>query len=305
MQHPESTTIDEILAAFRIMDGTYHKEMVDAAIQRRDEIIPRLIAVLREAVADPEGFLEAEDRFDHIYGVMLLGHLRAAEAHQVIIDAFSLPERQVDSLFGDIITENLPALLLRTCGGSLASLQAMITNSSVHDYCRISALQAMAYAVAEGIATRQEVIAFFGSIFTDAEAGEDPEFWTFAAEVLLDLQPREIMPVIEAAYEKELIDEGMIGLVDFEHALDMSPEKAAERLKARAARDSLDNIHQDMSQWACFRQENDFMAPQSPADLFSSGLYGDPTPKPGKKDDKARKKKKRKQSQTSKRKNRK
>lgn len=305
MQHLESITIEEILATFRIMDGTYHQEMVDAAIQRRDEIIPGLIAIVREVTADPQRFLETEDRFDHIYAVMLLGHLRAVAAHAAIIDAFSLPEEFLDDLFGDMITEDLPALLLRTCNGALASIRALALNKEVHVFCRISALQALAYAVAEGIAPREEVVTFFGTIFTGAEAEEESDLWTFAAEVLLDLQPREIMPAIEAAYEKGLIDEEMIGLVDFEHALDLNPEIAAERLEDRAARDNLDDLHRNMGQWACFQQYDDFMAPQDPSEMFASGLYGDPNAKAPKKNPKAQKKKKRKQAKASKRKNRK
>lgn len=305
MEHSKPITIDETLCSFRIMDGTYKREMVDAAIERRDEIIPRLIDILKEATADPEAFLEAEDRFDHVYAVMLLGHLRAVEAHQTIIDAFSLPQEHVDDLFGDIATEDLPSLLLRTCGGSTTSIRAMIQNREVFDFCRISALQALAYSVAEGFATRADVVAFFGTLFTGAEADEVSDFWTFAAEVLLDLQPREIMPAIEAAYEKELIDEELIGLEDFEYALEMSPEKAAERLRARVARDSHDDLHKTMSQWACFRLDNEFTIPQGPDDLFTSGLYGDPTQRSSKNNGKAKKKKKRKQAQASKRKNRK
>jgi len=77
---------DEILAALRFNDGTYQREMVDAAIAWQDVMIPRLIDILNQVSDHPDDFTEDEDRLDHIYALMLLGHLRATGAHEVIIN---------------------------------------------------------------------------------------------------------------------------------------------------------------------------------------------------------------------------
>jgi len=46
---------------------------------------------------------------------MLLGHFQAAEAHPAILNVFGLPEPYPEDLFGDLVTEQLPILLTRTC----------------------------------------------------------------------------------------------------------------------------------------------------------------------------------------------
>ncbi|MDA8138224.1 MAG: DUF1186 domain-containing protein [Desulfobacteraceae bacterium] len=304
MEQSQPISLDDILSAFRTMDGVYKRDMVEAALQRREEIVPRLIAILEEAVADPDRFLEEDDRFDHVYAVVLLRHFRAAEAHPVIVAAFSLPEKQVDYLFGDMITEDLPTILLHTCGGSISALRAMILDPKVLDFCRASALQAIVYAVAEGYVPRQEIIELAGTLFTGSETQEGSDFWSFAAEILSFLQPREIMPVIEQAYENGLIYEDLISLEDFESVLSLSPEEAMEGLKRHLEKNSPKDIHASISSWACFRGDNDLMAPAGPADLFGSGLYGDWASKSAGKKAQTQKKKKRKQAKAAKRKNR-
>jgi len=54
----------------------------------------------------------------------------------------------------------------------------------------------IAYAVVEGIASRKEVISFFGTLFTGSEAEEDSDFWSFLAGFICDLYPEELMDTI-------------------------------------------------------------------------------------------------------------
>lgn len=86
MEQQHIVAIDDILAAFKNFDGSYQRDRVAAAIERREEIIPRLIEILWELIVDPDQFLADEDRYDHIYAVMLLGHLKAVAAHHAVIE---------------------------------------------------------------------------------------------------------------------------------------------------------------------------------------------------------------------------
>ena len=297
-------TINEILEAFRIFDGNYKREQIDAAIELKEEITPHLIEILENAVADPGPYIQDENLYDHIYAWMLLGHFRESQAHNVIIDLFSLPEEIPYELFGDLATSELPTILLRTCGGSLERIKSMVLNKNVDVYGRISACNAMAYAVVEGIASRKEVMSFFGTLFTGKEAEADSGFWSFLAGFLYDLYPEELMDTIEKAYESDLIFSGIVGYDDFKNALADGKEKCLERLKADLDWRSLDDIHASMSGWACFNEEppspaapNSFIETKLPANLEQS------KPKFKAKKKKA-KKKKRKKAKASKRKNR-
>ena len=154
----KTNNVTELLAAFRVFDGIYKREQVDTAIELKEEITPFLIEILEKVLANPDTYIENDDLYDHIYSLMLLGHFRESKAHNLIIDLFSLPKEIPHELFGDLTTSDLPIILLRTCGGSIERIKSMAANNDVDDYCRISALNAMAYAVVEGFVSREEVL---------------------------------------------------------------------------------------------------------------------------------------------------
>ena len=130
----KTNIITEILEAFKISDGIYKREQVDAAIELKEEITPSLIEILENVLADPDKYIENDDRYDHIYALMLLGHFRESKAHKVIIDLFSLPGNTAHELFGDLATSDLPTILVRTCGGAVELIKSMALNQHADDY---------------------------------------------------------------------------------------------------------------------------------------------------------------------------
>jgi len=302
----KTNNVTELLEAFKIFDGIYKRKQVDAAIEMKEEITPFLIEILETVLANPDEYIDNDERYDHIYSLMLLGHFKESKAHNVIIDLFSLPDEIPHELFGDLTTSDLPTILLRTCGGSIERIRSMASNKDVDDYCRISALNAMAYAVVEGIASREEVISFFGTLFTGNETDEDSDFWGLLAGLAYDLYPEELMDTIKKAYNDDLIASGMIRYEDFEQALEDGKESCLERLKTDLEGRSLDNVHDSMSWWACFNEESQIYSAQDPDDLINYSpliASNQSTHKPNKKKKKV-KKNKRKQAKASKRKNR-
>ena len=303
----KTNIITEILEAFRNFDGSYKREQVDAAIELKEEITPFLIEILEKVLAEPDTYIENDDLYDHIYSFMLLGHFRTSKAHNVIVDLFSLPNKIPHELFGDLTTSDLPIVLLRTSGGSIERIRSMASNKNADDYCRISALNAMAYAVVEGIVSREAVMSFFGTLFSGNETDEDSDFWGLLANIVCDLYPEELMDTIKKAYDGGLISPGMIQYEHFNKALKDGKEECLERLKTDLERQSLDDIHDSMSWWACFDdEESQFFSAQDPDDLINYSpltASDQSTHKTNKKKKKA-KKKKRKQAKASKRKNR-
>jgi hypothetical protein len=180
----------------------------------------------------------------------------------------------------------------------------MATNKKVEDYCRVSALHAMAYAFVEGISSREEVISFFGTLFTGDETDEDSDFWSLLACIVHDLYPQELMDTITRAYDDGLIFSGIVRYEDFEKALEEGKEKCLALLKTDLERRSLDDIHGSMSWWACFKGESQsYSAPESFVDDTFHPNTDQLSHRTKKKKQKA-KKKKRKQAKASKRKNR-
>lgn len=248
------TKTNEILAALEFNEGVYPREAVEAAIAHKEEITPYLIDILERVLADPAKYRDEPRYFAHIYAVMLLAHFKEEQAHQLIVDVFSLPEKFVDHLFGDTITEDLPMILYRTCGGSVEQIKGLVLNKEAYDFCRSSALRALNFAVIGGLVSREEMLDFYGSLFTGDEAEPGSDFWSFVANVVYELYPEELMDVIKQAYQHDLIWPGYIGLDSFEQALKQGKEQTLAELRADMERNSLEDLHEHMSWWASFNQ---------------------------------------------------
>lgn len=243
--------IDELC----LFDGRYKRAQVDEALARQEEIVPHLLALLEAVLADPQRYAEDDDFFGHLYAVLLLGHFKEERAHQSIVDLFSLPEALCTRLFEDTITEDLPGLLLNTCGGRFDVIRALVENRVAYEYARSSALRAMTYGVVTGQMDRMAAIAYFREILEN-RAGEPPSnIFEEAAAGLLHLYPEESMEWIEKAYADKLIDPTYVSPVDFETQLAIGREAALEELADRWAMRNPADFHRRMEWWACFKQE--------------------------------------------------
>lgn len=286
--------LSQTLRALEIYDGTYKREYVNAAIEMKEEITPYLIEILEKVLSNPSEYIAREDYHAHVYALMLLGHFGEHRAHKPIVELFSQPGDIPDKLFGDIITEDLPVILLRTCDGSLDMIRSMVLNREADDFCRGSAIGAITFAVAEGIVARKGVLDFFGSLFTGDEADPSSHFWDALASDVCDLYPEELMDTIKKAYQDGLISPGYISYDHFEKALQDGKEKCLEKVRKELQRRSMDDLHRSMSWWACFDRQKESFLPDSNLNI----QQGEKTKK------KAKKKKRRKMAKASKRKNR-
>lgn len=246
--------INELLKSFETYERKYKRDEIDAALTKREEITPYLISVLEKVLQDPEKYADRDsDYWGHIYAFMLLGHFCETKAHDVIVDLFSLPNNLPSDLFGDSVTGDLPIVLLRTCGGNTERIKDLILNKSAYDYCRGSALQALSYTLIEGYITREEILSFYRELFSEEESPRSP-FHDILATCIYDIYPEELMETIEKAYDEGLIHPGYISYEDFTEILKGSKEKCLESLNAEIQRRQINNIHDSMSWWACFKQ---------------------------------------------------
>lgn len=254
LQSPDQLSVDEILASLAVFDRKYKRAEVDAAIARREEIVPKLIEILDRVLANPEKVAEDETHFAHMYALMLLGHFRESKAHRTIVALSSLHADLPYRLFGDTITEDLAIILLRTCNGSFEAIKGLVQDRSADDYCRGAAARAITYGVAEGTVPREEALSFLGGLFEEVAAEIPGSFYDMVASCIHDLYPEELMETIEASYDKGLIHPGYIQFDHFTRALSRGKEKCLLDLRSDLEDRSLDDIHRSMSWWACFRE---------------------------------------------------
>jgi hypothetical protein len=188
---------------------------------------------------------------------MLLGHFKEASAHSAIVEVFSLPESLLEGLFGDLVFVDLPAILFRTCGGSFDEIKPLALNNKALDRSRHAALKSMVLGVLDGVLDRDETLAFFSSLFTGEETDYPSDFWNIIARCVYDLYPEELMDTIKKAYSDELIHPFVIGIQDFELALEQGKEEFLEERRFYEKKRSMDDLHSRMSWWACFNKKED------------------------------------------------
>lgn len=181
----EPRNIAWALGQFRYFDGEYKKDAMEFALLNREAIIPELLSILEDVLAHPDRYLTPDHEHDEdgqcmgpvgenvwsqMYAVTLLSHFREPRAHALIARLFALPSDICDELFGDIITEDLPALLYSTYPGSPDAIKALIMDPKADEFCRGSAANALAYAVAGGLLDRKEVLDYLAGLLDSAKS---------------------------------------------------------------------------------------------------------------------------------------
>ena len=239
----ETRPIEELLADLDFWTGRTKIELVDEAIERWGEIVPHLLAHLELVIADSDGYFD-EDHDLLPYALLLLTHFREQRAHPLMLSLFALSGGVLNELLGDIKTTLLPAFLLRTSGGSLDGVKALVLNRSADQFVRWAAMEALCLAVAAGMADRTEIIDFLKGLLTGEEDVPDSYFWAGVANSLCDLYPDDVMEVVRKAYEDGLIIPGAINLKDFERTLVLGLEDSLANVRRELAWRVPDNIEE-------------------------------------------------------------
>ncbi len=255
--HDPADMLRSILEDLTVADGVYKRESVDAAIEYQDEITPLLLDVLEEVLASPDEYDFNSDSMLPTYALMLLGHFKETKSHTRIIGILCLPDVAVFELLGDIIDDDIPAVLLRTSGGSFDEIKSLALKNSAWVYSRIAALKAMVLGVLEGVLERDEALRFLSSLVLEKRDDFSKVFLTNFARCVYDLYPEELMDTIEKCYAEDLIDNFVISLQEFQFALEQDKEAFLEERRNVKERQSLDDIHNAMSWWACFNDREE------------------------------------------------
>src|SRR5882724_12984533 len=114
--------IVEILSEFKRATGKFPQAAVEAAVERRDEIVPDLLRILDETIARPT---EA-DSMAQVFAMFLLAQFREVRAYPLFIRLASLPGDTLEDLLGEIFAGSFSNLLASVCGGEVEGIQSLI-----------------------------------------------------------------------------------------------------------------------------------------------------------------------------------
>jgi hypothetical protein len=188
----------------------------------------------------------------HLYALYLLAQFREPRAYPLIVDFFSLPGDLSLDLTGDVVTEDLDRILASVCGGDTSLIIRLAEHPYANAYVRNAALRALVCLVAWGEKTRDEVLAYYTSLFHGGLVREPHHVWDGLVSCCTDLYPGEVYDEIQQAFREGLVDDTFIDRTYIEQELSRGKEIVLAKLHQSRYRRIQDTIA-ELEGWASFQ----------------------------------------------------
>jgi hypothetical protein len=249
-------TIDEIIGALEKVSFEVPTEALKAAEEQVEAITPRLRESLAQAVNDPRPLLEDHEHQLHIYAIYLLARFRERTAYGDLVKLFNLPDEQALDLTGDVLIEDGPLLLASVCDGDLGPIKSIVENESAVPLLRTSAVAALPLLYMWGERTREEVIAYYRSLFAGGLARPGATtVWAALVTCCGHMQAQELAGEVRQAYADGLILGDALPHGEIEAAIMGLRPQMVERFIRRYR--PIGSTAEAISWWRCFRMRQD------------------------------------------------
>jgi len=250
--------VPEIIEAIRNATGKFALEAVEAAIARREEVTPALLAILEDVARPGAASNIAPDFIAPLYSAYLLSQFRETRAHPVMVRMALLPEEELEIIFGeDFVTSSLGSILASTCGGDLTGIKSIVEDEAVNPWARGAALDSLVTLFNCGRLSREEVVEYFRELFSGklARTEENIELWSQLVANVDELYPEELLDEIEQAYEDDLVNQGFIGPADIARSMAAGRDKVLARLATNSTHNLINDTIKELGSWACFHED--------------------------------------------------
>jgi uncharacterized protein YchJ len=245
--------VQEIFSALKYNTGVFPLQAVQEAMAIPDQITPLLLKVLAEAGRLPPE-LDDDAYMAHIYAMYLLAQFREKQAYPLIVDFFSLPDPIIMDSTGDLVTEDLHRILASAAHGDTALIKSLVENDDVNEYIRGAGLRALLMQMVQGQLTREELVAYYQSLFRGGLKRESSHFWDNLVDCCMDLFPEETIDDIRQAYDEDLVNSGYVGFNEVEEVLRRNKESVLQKLYKNKQNRWIENTAEEMSWWDCFNR---------------------------------------------------
>jgi hypothetical protein len=195
--------IQEIIAKLETFNGTFPKEALEAAIAKKEEIIPELLEVLNKVIQDAEGYALKSDYILHTHALYLLAQFREKQAYPVIYKFFSIPT--IELLIGESHIEQAGRILASVSNGDLSLIKELIENPDVYEYARSSSIDALIVLMVNGELSRELVIEYFAELFDSKLERKQDYIWNGLIATCLDLNMTELLDKIKEAFSSKFV----------------------------------------------------------------------------------------------------
>lgn len=244
--------IQEILKRLERNEGRFPRSAVEEAIAARGQIIPELLNIIEYTKQKVAELTQDGDYMAHIYAMYLLAQFREERAYPALVDFFSIPGEVTIGATGDVVTSDLDRILASVSYGDTSLMERLVEDEEVNEYVRAAALAGMVASVAQGEKPREEVMAYYRSLFRSKLSREHSFAWDAAVSCSADLYPEEVFDDIKQAFKDHLIDEFFVDLPLVEKTLERGKERVLKDLREDKKHSLIGNTIDEMQRWACF-----------------------------------------------------
>lgn len=208
---PEMPPVPDWLERIEFARRPYVDDDFKSVLAKGSEAACALCRVVEWAAANPDVTVALPDDYALLINAfLLLGDLRDKGSFPTIVRFISTPESVCDNALGDLITEELPEILARTYDGDFTLLAGLIENRDAYEYCRLSAVDALACLFWDGVLPRERVASYLGDLLGLAVSQEDMDMCGVVANAVADLRFEELSEPVQRAFREGLIHPGDI-----------------------------------------------------------------------------------------------
>lgn len=245
----------KLLKEIEYNNGEFPEAQLKEIINRREEFIPELLDILKNAKDNYEEILEKPNYFAHIYAIFLLAQFKEKKSLKLIIDLISIPNEISDDIFREYLTEDLHKILASVCGSDIEPLKKLVEDSNVNEYVRSAAIKSFIALLGEGVISQGEVIEYYKGLFEGKLERENSQVWNELIYDSCDAGPSELYQHIKKAYEDELVDEECISLEEVDGAIKIHDTSKFPNLKDEGYSFLKDTI-EELGCWRCFTKNS-------------------------------------------------
>lgn len=257
-------TTEELLCKLEELGDRVPMELIQEILSRDKEVVQPLSKVLQD-----KQYWEASDDklWMPVHAVKLLGTLANPDALPQLIDSLVLAS-EADY---DWVMEDLPTVFGRIGSPAVEPLIEFILKNRGDDklwWSRTVAANGLVAIAIQHPQERERVLSLLHGLFSE---GEDPEFLGFAASYLLDLNDSSSIPILEKAFDLDLIEEDIVSRED----LQQDREEPDKETLAQYNSDLLEfyepqQVAERQARWEEERREEELLAAQKREKLEKS-----------------------------------
>ena len=249
-----------------VEEGKFPKKELEEIIAHKEEAIPELLKVVDQFMDDPSIASDNNNiYFGHLYAFYLLGQFREQALFPKLLQLLHWSESELDRTVGDFLTEGSGRILASVYNGDLDALKELLENEELDEFARGQAISAITILVLHEQLDRKEIVAYYQKLLKDKKMTA----YLYADLIIsaCDLHFDELFEGIEWAYEKGLVDVGVINLDNVKAEMGLDKKVSLEYSKSDNHKKYIDDTIKELQWWHIFNQNKTKSARISKKDL--------------------------------------